>query len=174
MTIVNIVIWGTQHSTADWVYTRRCPVYFGKSNFRSSQMDVQETNIGFEQFCRIWSYFSGFGLRMDRLLALDFWDIVIEVLRTTKDNIQPKHASHKETGAVSDPKTKTQQVTRKQKVDELSEVDHVPTNTFFSRWISVVHLWRQRRIIQTGMRNFVKLLHFLVCATHFWGCPSMS
>ena len=77
---------------------------------------------------------------MDRLLALEFWAIVIEVLRTTKDNIQPKHASHQETGAVSDSKTKTQQVTRKQKVDQLSEVDHVPTNTFFSRGISAVHL----------------------------------
>ena len=40
------------------------------------------------------------GLRMDGLLALDLWDIVIEVLRTTKDNIQPKHASHQEIEAV--------------------------------------------------------------------------
>ena len=29
------------------------------------------------------------GLRMDRLLALDLWDIVIEVLRIAKDNIEP-------------------------------------------------------------------------------------
>ena len=31
------------------------------------------------------------GLRMVGLLALDQWDTVIEVLRTTKDNIQPGH-----------------------------------------------------------------------------------
>ena len=30
------------------------------------------------------------GLRVDGLPALDLWDIVIEVLRTAKDNIQPK------------------------------------------------------------------------------------
>ena len=33
------------------------------------------------------------GLRMDELPALDIWDIVIEVVRTTKDNIQPGHTS---------------------------------------------------------------------------------
>ena len=33
------------------------------------------------------------GLRMDGILALDLWDIVIGVLRTTKDNIQPGHTS---------------------------------------------------------------------------------
>ena len=33
------------------------------------------------------------GLRMDGLPALDLLDIVIEVLRTTKDNIQPGHTS---------------------------------------------------------------------------------
>ena len=44
------------------------------------------------------------GLRMDGLLALDLWDIVIEILQTTKDNIQPNHTSHQETGAVLDSK----------------------------------------------------------------------
>ena len=73
------------------------------------------------------------GLRMDVLLALDLWDIVIEVLHSTKDNIQPKHTSHQETGAVLDSKTRTQHITRKQKVDRLSEVDHVPTNTHSSQ-----------------------------------------
>ena len=57
------------------------------------------------------------GLRMDGLLALDLGDIVIEVLGSTKDNIQPKHTSHQETGAVLDSRTKTQTVTGKQKID---------------------------------------------------------
>ena len=39
------------------------------------------------------------GLRTDGLLALDLWDIVFEVSSSTKDNIQPKHTSHQETGA---------------------------------------------------------------------------
>ena len=33
------------------------------------------------------------GLHMAGLFVLDFWDIVIEVLRTTKDDIQPGHTS---------------------------------------------------------------------------------
>ena len=66
------------------------------------------------------------GLRMDGLPALDLWDLVIEVLESTKDKTEPKH---KETGTVMDSKTKTQLATRKQKVDELSKVDHVPTKT---------------------------------------------
>ena len=46
------------------------------------------------------------GLRMDGLPALDLWDIVIEVLRSTNNNVQPKHASIQETGATLHSKTK--------------------------------------------------------------------
>ena len=67
------------------------------------------------------------GLRKDGLLALDHWDIVIEVLRSTKDNVQPKHTSHQETETVLDSKTKTQHDKRKEKVEQLSEVDYVLT-----------------------------------------------
>ena len=72
-------------------------------------------------------------MRMDGLPALDLWDIVIEVLHSTKDKTQPKHTSHQETGAAFDSKTKTHHVTRMQKVDQLSEVDHVPTNAHSSQ-----------------------------------------
>ena len=72
------------------------------------------------------------GLRVDGLPALDLWDIVIVVLRTTKDNIQPVHTSsgkleqtqpnHTRSGkleyvqpnsTIYDSKTKTQRVNRK-------------------------------------------------------------
>ena len=39
------------------------------------------------------------GLRMDGLLALDLWDLVIEVLRTTQGLPKPTQASIRETGA---------------------------------------------------------------------------
>ena len=61
---------------------------------------------------------------MDGLPALDLWDIVIEVLHSTEGKTQPKYTGHQETGAVLDSKTKTQHVSRKQKVDQLSEVGH--------------------------------------------------
>ena len=80
------------------------------------------------------------GLRMDGLLALDLWDIVIEVLRSTKDNIHPKHTGHQKTGAVLDSKTMAQHVTRKQKVDQLRNVDRVPTNTQSSHGESQVYI----------------------------------
>ena len=73
------------------------------------------------------------GLRMDELLALDLWGIVNEVLHSTNDSVQPTHTTIQETGATHHSKTKTQKVKRRQKVDQLSNVDHVPTNKFFSR-----------------------------------------
>ena len=88
------------------------------------------------------------GLRVDGFLALDLWDIVIEVLRKTKDNTQPNHTSTRKlkadqpnhtrsrnwqqfnpNWAACDSKTKNQHPNRKRWIDQLSEVDHVPTNT---------------------------------------------
>ena len=45
------------------------------------------------------------GLRMDGLLALDLWDMVVEVLRSTNNTVQ---ASHNETRARCNSKVKTQ------------------------------------------------------------------
>ena len=53
------------------------------------------------------------GFRMDGLSALDLLDMVIEVLRSTNNNVQPKHTSYQETGAVLDSKTKTQTCQKK-------------------------------------------------------------
>ena len=39
------------------------------------------------------------GLRMDGLLALDLWDIVIEVLRSNNDTVQTNHYGIRDTGA---------------------------------------------------------------------------
>ena len=40
------------------------------------------------------------GLRMDGLLALDLWDIVIKVLRTSKHNIQSGHTGSGKLGQI--------------------------------------------------------------------------
>ena len=66
---------------------------------------------------------------------------MIEVLHSTKDKTQPKRRSHQETGPVLDSKTKAQHVTRKQKVDQLSEVDHAPTNTHSSHNESKLYIF---------------------------------
>ena len=61
------------------------------------------------------------GLRMDGFPALDLWDI----------DVQSKHTSIQETDALHS-KTKTRKVERRQKVEQLSDVDYVPTNTHSS------------------------------------------
>ena len=70
---------------------------------------------------------------MDGLPALDLWDIVIEVLRSTNNTAQPKHNGIQETGATLHSRIKTQNITRRKKIEQLNDVDYVPTNTFFSR-----------------------------------------
>ena len=73
------------------------------------------------------------GLRMDRLLALYLWDMVIEVLRSTNNTVKPGHDSIQEIGATLHSKTKTENIKRRQKVEQLNEVDNVPTNTHSSQ-----------------------------------------
>ena len=100
------------------------------------------------------------GLRVDGLLALDLWDIVIEELRTTKDNIQPGHTrsgkfqktqpNHSSLGklkyvqhnsTICDSRNKTKRVNRKQGIDQLNEVDRVPTKTRSSQGESQLYIF---------------------------------
>ena len=69
---------------------------------------------------------------MDGSPALDLWDIVIELPRSTNNTVQPKHTGIQETGAPLDSTTKIPNVTRKQKVEQLNDVYYVPTNTHSS------------------------------------------
>ena len=70
------------------------------------------------------------GLSMDGLLALDLWDLVIEVLRTTHGIPKPTQASIRETGAALQSTPKIKQVLD-QNVDR-SNVDQVPSNAHLS------------------------------------------
>ena len=60
---------------------------------------------------------------MDGFLALDLWDMVIEVQRSNNNNVQPNHNDIRETCATLHSKTKTQNIKIMQKVDQLSDVD---------------------------------------------------
>ena len=69
-------------------------MYFRKSNIRSHHLDVQETNFIISQFYRISEINSlDAGLCMDGLPALDYWDVVIEVLRSSKSTESPAHGA---------------------------------------------------------------------------------
>ena len=84
----------------------------------------------------------GAGLRIDGLLALDLGDVVMEVLcstNSTKTQTHPASENRCETGNCSRNTPKPKQK-GKRDVEQVSHVDQVPTNTFFSRRVSVVHL----------------------------------
>ena len=76
------------------------------------------------------------GLRMDGLLALDIWDVVIEVLHSTKlvprnwcgtgDHMRNKNKTKAQTSSVSGKRDGERS---NRDVDQLSIVDYVPTNT---------------------------------------------
>ena len=87
------------------------------------------------------------GLRMDGLLILDLWDVVIEVLRSTHNTKRPIWLAPGNwcgTGNHSSNKTKTKTPTSwvsgnrdgersNRDVDQLSYVNYVPANTHFSQ-----------------------------------------
>ena len=87
------------------------------------------------------------GLRMDRLLALDLWDVVIEVLRSSNSTKSPK-AKAEEGNCLRDPeRDRTSKPKQKgnRDSDQLSQVDHVTTNAHSSQGESQLYIfWRQR------------------------------
>ena len=84
------------------------------------------------------------GLRVDGSLALGLRDTVIEVLRSTDNNVQPKHMSMH---ATLHSKAKTQKVKRRQKVHQLSDVDHVPNNTHSSHNESQLYIFEDNEAV---------------------------
>ena len=83
------------------------------------------------------------GLRMDGLITLDLWDKVIEVLRSTSNNVQPKLSSIQETGVrlVVVPKPSPRKSKKGQKVDQLSDVDYVLPLTHSSQNESQLYIF---------------------------------
>ena len=69
--------------------------------------------------------------KLDGLLAQDLGDVVIDVLRSNNNTVQPNHNRIQGTGATLHSKTKTRK--RGQKVEELSDVVFVPTDTHSSQ-----------------------------------------
>ena len=64
-------------------------MYLGEPNICLHQLDVQETNVSIPQFYRVSNSSLDAGLRMDGPPALDLWDVVIEVLHSTKKTKRP-------------------------------------------------------------------------------------
>ena len=109
-------------------------MYFWKQNICPSQMCKKQTSVS---HCSTQSEIISLDaeLRMDGLPALDLWEIVIEVPRTTKHNIQRGHTSSgkleyvQPNSTICDSRTKTKRVNQNQGVHQLNQVDCVPTIT---------------------------------------------
>ena len=91
---------------------------------------------------------------MDESLALDLWDLMIEVSRTTETNLNPAtkatrklQPSTRKLGVVPTSNTKSQHVTRSQKVDQLRQVDHVRTNSRISQAESQLYIFEDKEAV---------------------------
>ena len=80
------------------------------------------------------------GLRMDGLLALVLWDLVIEVLGTTHKSPKSSQASTRETDA------KIQNTPKNRNVD-LSNVDQVPSNAHLSEKESQLNIFEDNEAV---------------------------
>ena len=85
------------------------------------------------------------GLRMDGLLALDPWDLVIEVLGTTQRVPKPTQAYTRETGVKTQITQKIEQVLD-QNVD-LSNIDQVPSNAHLSEKESQLYIFEDNEAL---------------------------
>ena len=107
-----------------------------------SSPNVHETNCCLAQFYIVGDYFMDAGLRMVGLLALDLWDVVTEVVRSTSNTVQPKHTRIQEIGATLHFLAKTQVPKGGRSSNWMMWILY--PQTFFSRCVSVVHFWGQR------------------------------
>ena len=82
--------------------------FFGKSNICSNQLDLH-TSVSHNS-TESETISLDASLRVERLLALDSWDLVIEVLGTTQRVPKPTQACTRETGAALQSTPKIEQV----------------------------------------------------------------
>ena len=92
------------------------------------------------------------GPRMDVLLALDLWDLVIEVLHSTNNTQRPNRPAPGNwcgTGNHSSNKTRTKTPTERSNrdVDQLSHVDYVPSNTHSSQGVSQLYIFADNEAV---------------------------
>ena len=89
---------------------------------------------------------------MDGPLALDLWDVVKEVLRSTNNTARHGRLAQGdlwETGdhSISKNNTKTPTGKRKREVEQLSNVGYVPTNTHSSQGESQLYIFEDNEAV---------------------------
>ena len=157
----NIVIWETRHSVVDWVCFKIQTLLvilrtqkstpggvlcmFWKLNIMFSQLDVQETDCCFAQFHRIWSHSSGCWIAYGWVTCS--WSLGHSDWSSTFNQQQGPTQTYKPPGNGRSSWFQNQDPTCQKKTKDWSiERGGLRTyqHTFFSRCISVVHLWGPR------------------------------
>ena len=154
----------TRLSIVDWVYsktqillatmrtqnqTRGSLMYLWKPNICHHQLEQTSVSHSSTE-SEIVSLDAG--LRMDGPLALDLWDLVIEVLHSTNNTARQGRLAQGDvcgTGDHSINKTKTKTPTEKSKRDvkQLSNADYVPTNTHSSHGDSQLYIFEDNEAV---------------------------
>ena len=99
------------------------------------------------------------GLRMDGLPALDQWCMVIELFRSTNNTARHGKLAQGDlcgTGDIPSKETKTTTTTEtiKREVEQLSNVDYVPTNTHSSHGVSQLYIFEDNEaVIKTVIKG---------------------
>ena len=83
------------------------------------------------------------GLRMNGLLALDLWDVVIEVLRSSKGTKTPTNPA----GNCSRNHKSQSKQKENRDVDQLSHMDHVTTNANSSQGESQLYIFEDNEAV---------------------------
>ena len=73
--------------------------------------------------------------------------VVLEVLRSTNNTVPHKHTSMQETDATLHSKNKTLPVKRRQKVEQLNDVDYVHQNTHSSHNESQLYIFEDNEAV---------------------------
>ena len=134
----------TQHNNADLDYFKnlnlqeisRSLVHFRESHVCANRLDVQETNFSFTQHYWSGNYFSGCSITYgwvicSRSLGHIDWSTTFNQQHCPTQIL--KHPGNWRDSPFPNPDTKCQNN------EHVSAVDRVFADTFFSRWVSMVH-----------------------------------
>ena len=110
-------------------------------------LDVQEANVSVSQVHRIEIISLDAGLRNDGPPALDLWDVVIEVLRSSNSTESPTHGA---AGNCSRSHRSKPKQNGNRDVDQLSHLDNVTTNENSSQSESQLYIFEDSEVIIKG------------------------
>ena len=111
---------------------------FWKSYIYSNKLDVKETNCRFAQFNRIWNISLDTGLRLDGLLALELWDLIVSVFRSVSQ-------SSDSTGRPVNDVKKHQK--SQGKINVMENIDSVPSNVQSSRQEALLYVFEDNEAV---------------------------